>query len=129
MAGFTPPPIQDSVPRDAVMAHVQSHEESQQDTAEISHTSHLTRRQIHYAGNVQGVGFRFTVLQIAADLDVRGYVRNLHDGRVLLVVEGRHETAETLIRAIAERMEGYVAETMDLTLPPTNEFSQFEIRR
>jgi len=44
-------------------------------------------------------------------------------------VEGRPETADELIRAIAERMEGYVAEAMDLTLPPTNEFSQFEIRR
>ena len=48
----------------------------------------MIRRTSHFSGHVQGVGFRYTVQDLAADFDVRGYVRNLPDGRVELVVEG-----------------------------------------
>ena len=46
------------------------------------------QREVYYAGNVQGVGFRYTARCAAAGLDVTGFVRNLPDGRVHLVVEG-----------------------------------------
>ena len=39
-------------------------------------------------GRVQGVGFRYTVRSLAVGFDVTGFVRNLPDGRVHLVVEG-----------------------------------------
>ena len=44
--------------------------------------------EVYYAGRVQGVGFRYTVRSLAARFDVTGFVRNLPDGRVHLVVEG-----------------------------------------
>ena len=40
----------------------------------------LEQREIHYAGRVQGVGFRYTVRSVAAQFDVTGFVRNLPDG-------------------------------------------------
>src|SRR6266699_1526900 len=40
--------------------------------------------QVFYEGNVQGVGFRWTIRQIAKGFDVIGWVRNLPDGRVEL---------------------------------------------
>ena len=40
--------------------------------------------QVFYEGNVQGVGFRYTVKQIAKGFDVIGWVKNLRDGRVEL---------------------------------------------
>lgn len=40
--------------------------------------------QVFYEGNVQGVGFRYSVKQIAKGFDVIGWVRNLPDGRVEL---------------------------------------------
>ena len=48
----------------------------------------MIRRTSHFSGHVQGVGFRYTVADVAEDFDVRGYVRNLPDGRVELVAEG-----------------------------------------
>ncbi len=48
--------------------------------------------QVFYEGNVQGVGFRYSVKQIAKGFDVIGWVQNLPDGRVELQTAG--ETAE-----------------------------------
>ena len=44
--------------------------------------------QVFYEGNVQGVGFRWTIRQIAKGFDVVGSVRNLPDGRVEMHVGG-----------------------------------------
>ena len=49
-------------------------------------------QRVFYSGRVQGVGFRYSVKQIAAGFDVVGGVRNLPDGRV--EVEATGETAE-----------------------------------
>ena len=45
-------------------------------------------RLIHYAGRVQGVGFRACTARLAGDHDVAGTVQNLPDGRVRLAVQG-----------------------------------------
>ena len=39
---------------------------------------------VQFSGRVQGVGFRFAVLQLAKEYDISGFVENLPDGRVLL---------------------------------------------
>ena len=46
------------------------------------------RRKVHFRGRVQGVGFRYTVRGVASGFAVTGYVKNLPDGRVLVVAEG-----------------------------------------
>ena len=43
---------------------------------------------IFYSGTVQGIGFRYTVLDYARRLDLKGRVKNLPDGRVELLAEG-----------------------------------------
>ena len=48
-------------------------------------------RQIFFEGKVQGVGFRYTVKQLAKGFDVTGWVRNLPDGRVELQVAADEE--------------------------------------
>lgn len=62
----------------------------------------MTGRHVFYEGRVQGVGFRFTVKQIARGYDVVGWVRNLDDGRVELQCSGELEEAEAFLEAIVE---------------------------
>ena len=47
-------------------------------------------RRIHLwvSGRVQGVFFRATTREVAVALGLRGWVRNLPDGRVEVVAEG-----------------------------------------
>lgn len=45
-------------------------------------------RRCHVSGRVQGVFFRAAVRNVAAELGVSGYARNLSDGRVEVHVEG-----------------------------------------
>ena len=60
--------------------------------------------QIFYSGHVQGVGFRYTVKQVAAGFAVVGSVKNWPDGRVEVVAEG--DVAELKAFQQAIRDEG-----------------------
>jgi acylphosphatase len=62
----------------------------------------MITRQAFYEGRVQGVGFRFTVKQVARGYDVVGWVRNLEDGRVELRVQGDADEVEAFLEGIAE---------------------------
>jgi acylphosphatase len=42
----------------------------------------LRSKRYYVSGTVQGVGFRYFVERAARQLELVGYVRNLHDGRV-----------------------------------------------
>jgi acylphosphatase len=59
-------------------------------------------RHVFYEGRVQGVGFRYSVKQIARGYDVIGWVRNLEDGRVELQCSGETEEVEAFLEAIQE---------------------------
>jgi acylphosphatase len=85
------------------------------------------RRTVFYSGRVQGVGFRYTARVAAGGYDVTGFVQNLDDGRVRLVVEGSKQEIERLLADIAERMRGYIRNTEMTTSPATGEFISFGI--
>jgi len=61
-----------------------------------------------FTGRVQGVGFRYSTLQVAKEFEVSGYVCNLPDGRVKLEAEGTKEEVSSFIAAVEERMHGYI---------------------
>ena len=50
------------------------------------------------SGLVQGVNFRFYTRQKAKQLGIKGWVRNLKDGRVEVVAEGDKDAMEEFIR-------------------------------
>ncbi len=52
------------------------------------------------SGMVQGVGFRWFVARHARSLGLRGYARNLPDGRVEVVVDGPEESLPELQRLL-----------------------------
>ena len=73
------------------------------------------RLQVLYAGDVQGVGFRYTVKSVAAGFDVTGTVRNLASGGVELIAEGRREELEGFRRAIRESGLDHFIRDEDIT--------------
>lgn len=58
--------------------------------------------QVFYEGNVQGVGFRWSVRHVAKGFDVTGWVRNLPDGRVELNVTGEEEEVRAFLDRIVQ---------------------------
>jgi acylphosphatase len=62
----------------------------------------MTSLQVFYEGNVQGVGFRWTVRHAATGFDVTGWIRNLPDGRVELQVNGEENEVRAFLDRIAQ---------------------------
>ena len=83
--------------------------------------------EVHYEGHVQGVGFRYSTLAIASGYDVNGYVKNLPDGRVQLVVEGSQDEIDRFLEDVAQRLGRYITGMHRETGPVAHHFSQFEI--
>ena len=57
---------------------------------------------IHISGRVQGVGFRWFTEKEARARNVKGYVRNLQDGRVEVVAQGEREDVAQLCDALRQ---------------------------
>ena len=55
------------------------------------------RARVLVSGRVEGVCFRAFTCDEASSLNLRGWVRNLPDGRVELVAEGPREDVDALI--------------------------------
>ena len=62
--------------------------------------------QLFYEGVVQGVGFRYRTLDMAEKFNLNGWVRNLPDGRVEIVVIGPEDD----ISGFMERLESSFGE-------------------
>lgn len=57
----------------------------------------LTARHAFVRGRVQGVSFRWSTQREARDLGVKGWVRNLADGRVEAWLEGDEHPVESVL--------------------------------
>jgi len=68
-------------------------------------------KRVYYSGRVQGVGFRYTALHLAAGFRVAGYVRNLPSGEVELVAESEPDQVDAFLAAVSARMADYIDET------------------
>ena len=88
----------------------------------------MERRTYHFSGRVQGVGFRYTVSNIAQQYAVQGYVRNVADGGVELVMEGSPGDMDRLVDEVKSRMEGFIRNVRSDSGPATGEFKSFAIR-
>jgi len=86
------------------------------------------RVHVYYSGSVQGVGFRFTTERVASKLGLKGWVRNIEDGRVELVCEGEESAVDALLAKISEVFAGYIREASVERSDPGGEFEDFEVR-
>ena len=85
--------------------------------------------QVIYEGNVQGVGFRYTVRQMAKGFDLTGSVRNLRDGRVELVAVGEADEVRAFIEAIGQsELRAHIRKQSEEQVADPPPFRGFEIR-
>ena len=82
-------------------------------------------------GRVQGVGFRFFVVEIAGRLGLTGWVRNREDGRsVEIWAEGRRAALEALREQVRTGPPGAWVERAECAwVEPTGHFDDISIRR
>jgi acylphosphatase len=88
----------------------------------------MERREIHYFGRVQGVGFRYQAREVAQRHPVTGFVENLFDGRVRLVIEGEPAALDQVLLEIDARLGRNIEGRQTTTGPATGEFSDFQVR-
>lgn len=88
----------------------------------------MMRSIVHYCGHVQGVGFRVRVSRLAQGLAVTGYVKNLPDGRVLLVAEGEATQVKRLLVGVAAELAENIQQADVQQAAATGEFREFTIR-
>jgi len=88
----------------------------------------LKMAELHYSGRVQGIGFRFVAERFANDYKVFGYVRNMADGRVELVVEGEEKKLKDYLQALYEEMGGFIDTYSINWFPAAGQFNNFSIR-
>ncbi|MCU0666813.1 MAG: acylphosphatase [Candidatus Omnitrophica bacterium] len=75
----------------------------------------MSGQQVHiyYSGSVQGVGFRFTARDIACKLGVKGWVKNLSDGRVELFAQGPQPCLKQYLDQISDNFSGYITDQQE----------------
>jgi len=85
--------------------------------------------EIYVEGVVQGVGFRYFTQRIAKELGIRGFVKNLPDGRVYIVADGNDEQLDKFLSYIKKGPSAAIVRNVDVREINTDEeFDTFEIR-
>lgn len=89
----------------------------------------MVRVHLYITGIVQGVFYRQTTKKQATELGLKGWVRNLDDGRVEALVEGEEEKVNQLIKWSHRGPENARVEKVDIEDEDyTGEFVDFSIR-
>ncbi len=87
----------------------------------------MIAKRIIFTGRVQGVGFRFTARRAASRRQLTGFVRNLWDGTVEMLIQGRSEDIDDCIQDLKEYFAGYLKETRIEEIPPDPRCTDFKI--
>lgn len=87
------------------------------------------RVRVLVAGRVQGVFFRASTREVARQLGLTGWVRNLPDGRVEMLVEGPADAVDRLLRwARTGPDNAHVTHLEVYDEPYRGEFESFRVR-
>jgi acylphosphatase len=90
----------------------------------------LVARKFLFSGLVQGVGFRYFTQRAAARHQVRGYVKNLEDGRVEALAQGPERSVEAFKQDLtAGPTYSRVDDVEEIVIEPSGEYSNFGIER
>ena len=84
---------------------------------------------LQISGRVQGVGYRYFAEETASSLGLRGWVRNLPDGKVEAEVEGPKAVIEKWISQLRKGPSLSTVEDVQIEwLHPSRRYSDFTIR-
>ena len=91
----------------------------------------MSKQTKHFliSGRVQGVGFRVFAYREALDLGLKGWIRNLQDGRVEALVEGDEETLVRFQNSLQKGPRMAEVEILDCNAVPAAELAEFAIQR
>lgn len=91
----------------------------------------MIAKRVIFEGRVQGVGFRYTVKDLARGFEVCGWVKNLPDGTVELQVTGEPDEVADFIHEIAveSQLAANIRNHYVETIPPLVGCTGFRIER
>jgi acylphosphatase len=83
---------------------------------------------VYYTGRVQGIGFRYTARDIASELGVFGWVKNLPDGRVELTAEAEEAVLKEFLEKINQYFSRDIQDIETKWAHANDKFKDFVIR-
>ena len=90
----------------------------------------MIARKFLISGQVQGVGYRYFAQRSSAKHQVRGYVKNLEDGRVEVLAEGTPRAVESFRNDLtAGPTYSRVGQIEEIVMEPSGLYSSFRIER
>lgn len=87
------------------------------------------RAHVFVSGRVQGVFYRATTREKAAEAGVAGWVRNLDDGRVEAVFEGAEDAVESMVEWCHEGSPRARVEDVEVEYGEPEGLEAFQVRR
>ncbi len=79
-------------------------------------------------GNVQGVGFRNFVKNLATKLNLKGWVKNSHDGSVEAIFEGKEQEIKKILEYCKKGPSLAKVIRVEVSDEKLKGFNNFEIR-
>jgi acylphosphatase len=123
----TPPAATRSPPP---RTHAQEHAETSP-FGRFSPLFAMIAKRIVFEGRVQGVGFRYTVKDLARGFDVAGHVRNLPDGTVELIAAGEAAEIRAFVHEIVHEsgLAHHIRHHFEESIPVPDRLQGFHIER
>jgi acylphosphatase len=85
--------------------------------------------EIQVRGRVQGVGFRYFVQKKAAEQHIKGWVKNMPDGSVLVMARGNEPQMNTFIGYLeAGPSMARVEKLIKSRMPELESFANFKVK-
>ncbi|KAF3362586.1 Acylphosphatase [Chlamydiales bacterium STE3] len=82
------------------------------------------------SGRVQGVGFRYKTLSHAQRLGLKGFVRNLPNGKVEILAQGKEEDLKKLLLLLKTQVGPALIQDIEKKVSPIQEkLSDFSIKK
>ncbi|MCF7926686.1 MAG: acylphosphatase [Candidatus Izimaplasma sp.] len=87
-----------------------------------------TTKKYLLSGTVQGVGMRFFIRQTARRLELKGYVKNLSDGRVECIVQGLLKTINNFEDSLKKESPGRINDIENKIIENDKQYKKFRVK-